>query len=366
VKYRILVLILCVVAGCKKVEIPEPKEEKPVFFSDLKLGDRSLNLVAGQENIQLETRFAKDEKGIITFIGVFRPKDCPSLRCPQSMRFAIRDFQLFNPNAFRVENALKPAQYGYSWFHHRDSVNVVFEVDSIINNGTKIEWNFDQNRVHLDNRRLAEVVLSRSRSYKIELKTKLGNFTSRQVQTINLQEGSCRAVIRVDGKKLAVRTSGKEPFKFHWNTGETTRVISLDRTSTDLSNFAVTVTDVRQCESISEIDARIIMASNADRITAANFNVKKSEHLRTNDPLQFGQAAVEYINAAGDSFSSQRFSQPVESEFKVLSVSDFTDNEQGQRTKKIELQLSCLLYGNSVDQAIQLSGKVTMAVAYPD
>ena len=361
----LLFLLTLSVVGCEKVTLPEPVEEVPIFTSRLSLGDQTLDLAAGRENYELATRFSKDDAGVVTFLGILKPKDCDNNRCPQSLRFAIRDQAIFDPLTFRVDQALKVRSYAYSWNRHRDSVQVALVVDELPPNLSLIpaQWDFGQARVLKQDHRGAILAIDRTQTYRIGYTITRGNLLSQQVQTVNLTEGGCRCVIATNGKEIGVRAMGEAPFKYEWSTGDTTQ--TLIRANASVRKFEVTVTDANGCVSKAALSPSIASVDVAN-FSSVSFDIKKQGHVASLDRLRLGQVVIEYIDRKQETFSSQRFSQPEDSYFNITNVSEFEENEAGQRTKKLQIELSCLLFDSSTDKHRPLMGRATIAVAYPD
>ena len=365
-RYFIFLLLTLLTVGCEKVSLPDPVEEVPIFTSKLSLGDQTLDLAAGRENYELATRFNKDDKGVVTFLGILKPKDCrDNNRCPQSLRFAIRDQSIFDPATFRVDQALKVRNYAYSWNHHRDSVQVALVVDDLSPNLSQVpaQWDFGQARVLKQDHRGALLAIDRTQTYRISYTITRGNLLSQQVQTVNLTEGGCRCVIATNGKEISVRAMGEAPFQYQWSTGDTTQ--TLVRANASVRKFEVTVTDAKGCVSKAALSPSIASVD-VTNFSSVSFDIKKQGHVATLDRLQLGQVVIEYIDRNQQTFSSQRFSQPEDSYFNITDVSEFEENAAGQRTKKLQIELSCLLFDASVDNHRPLMGKATIAVAYPD
>ncbi len=367
VKVHVLVLLLFLISACNKIDVPEPKEEEPVFQSHLKLGDRSLNLAAGQNNYELVTRFNKTEQ-VMTFMGIFKPKDCPSLKCAQSLRFLIRDVKPYDRTTFNADESIRPRTHPFGWLHHRDSVKVQFLADSSFRQGYKIEWQI-LDQMSSQDHAATQVILDRSKHYKIGVRAVRGVFESSQVQTVDLANGGCQAFIQVrDRDKLAVVAKGKEPFRYQWSHhDDTSRIVSTSISSNEHREYRVTVTDARGYQSVASVNNQILRLTNADVVPSSiNFRIASREHLSNRDPMGFRNVIVEYFDRDLQSFSSLKFSQPAQANFKILAVSDFNDNPEGQKTKKIEARLSCHLFGSNVNDFIPLEGRVVFAVAYPD
>ena len=372
IKYGFLFGLMALSIGCKKVVIPEPEDDSPVFFTDLSLGDLDLNLTAGESNYELRTRFATDRQNVMTFVGAFRPRDCAAAFCPESLKIVIRDIQRFNGANFNVDQSLRTSQdYLYGWDRHIDSVELTFKVDhDAPNNVSSLDskWELEDARIIDSGDNYVTAIFDRNIKSKVVLVTMIGREKHRQIQTIDfdLVDGHCRAQIVVgDSRLIATGNGGKKPYTYKWrDSDQTTKSIKLDR-STARKTYAVTITDANKSESYAEIENLLQITS--DRPTAsADFRPGRKQHVASLDTLKLGNVEVDYFDESRKGYSSRKFSQPPRSTFEIISISDFMDNAEGERTKKMEIELKCVLYGENVKDTLPLKGKITMAVAYPN
>ncbi|MBL7932891.1 MAG: PKD domain-containing protein [Bacteroidia bacterium] len=78
-----------------------------------------------------------------------------------------------------------------------------------------------------------------------------------------------------------------------------------------------------------------------------NYEVVSLE--RVPNPEWFSKIIINWTDEQGLVYTSNNFSQPAESYFKIISVEDYQTNEKGEKTKKIHLNFSCKVYnGNHV------------------
>jgi hypothetical protein len=150
-----------------------------------------------------------------------------------------------------------------------------------------------------------------------------------------------------------------------WSTGVTDSVFLLeDASATDLKEINVRVTDSQNCISEASIGYRNPMAN--DAVCRTDF-AYKSQPLQNRDKIQFGKIIVEMINQDGTKFQSDLFQQPATAYFDILEISDFQENERGQKTKKLKISLSLLLFNHTaISDGLKLEGSCTIAVAYPN
>ena len=84
------------------------------------------------------------------------------------------------------------------------------------------------------------------------------------------------------------------------------------------------------------------------------------------NPFRFSEVVVEYVNEDGFSFRSVLRPQSDESQFEILEISDFEDNENGEKTRQLKVRFNCVLYGENDLSMNFENAEVVMAVAYPE
>ena len=86
-----------------------------------------------------------------------------------------------------------------------------------------------------------------------------------------------------------------------------------------------------------------------------------------NQDIDFRDVLIEYTNEDGKTFRTDLAEQNVENTFKILAVSDFNVNENGNPTKKVDVTFSCIL--GDVDNELEISfinAEAVISVAYPN
>ncbi|MBK8566211.1 MAG: hypothetical protein IPN76_23430 [Saprospiraceae bacterium] len=89
-------------------------------------------------------------------------------------------------------------------------------------------------------------------------------------------------------------------------------------------------------------------------------------HVDYADSLQFSAATIIYSDDAGNKYRSDRQPQPSDYYFKILEVSDYDENEKGEKTKKISLEFTCRVWNESGEHIDIREGRAVIAVSYPD
>ena len=92
-----------------------------------------------------------------------------------------------------------------------------------------------------------------------------------------------------------------------------------------------------------------------------------NEH--SSNPLrikEFSNIIINWTDASGKQYTSNNASQPLDSYFQIVSVDAFSDNENGQKTKKVHVKFKCSVYevGNTTNKITIDNGEAVIAVAF--
>lgn len=88
-KYLGLFIALIFYLGCDKIELPIRTPEAPIFEVNAVLGTQPVALIAGKDNVVVDTRFQNEELSVLQLMGELRRKDCVP-PCPSSLRIVLR------------------------------------------------------------------------------------------------------------------------------------------------------------------------------------------------------------------------------------------------------------------------------------
>ncbi|NND32670.1 MAG: hypothetical protein HKN76_08775 [Saprospiraceae bacterium] len=361
----IYIVVLLAWWSCNKIDVPEPVEEEPIFFSDLQAGDENLDFSAGRDNYLMEANFRIDPNNhVLDLVGILRPADCNSRLCSGSIRISLRHNGPYDRTAFNIDDVFSDLTRDYAWSINRDSARAVFIPKLSQDAITKVSWTFsDLKEVH--NKKEIQRVLNVNQDYLLTLEVGQRSCLSSQTQTINLTTGGCKSVIGITNRRVGVRNSGHAPYKYQWSNGSTDSTVQVSAISaTDMRTFAVTVTDRNGCVSSASLGMSPGVANDASCFTDFAYSHR---FLENEDKLQYGTALIEVVNRDGMILRSDRFKQPADASFRILEVSDFENTDRGFRTKKLKISITSLLANNTnTQEVIKLNGNVVIAVAYPD
>ncbi|MDH3648050.1 MAG: hypothetical protein OEQ53_00110 [Saprospiraceae bacterium] len=368
IKALVCLLVMLLSWRCEKVSVPEPTsvDETPVFVADLDVGGQTIDLSAGKDDYFMDASFEEDDAGVLIFVGTLRPKACTARLCPRSLRIIIRDFQKFDPANFNVNASLSRGELPFVQAFRNDSVRIKFKDQSLSPNAAfKSTWSFGNgDRAEIPNP-ISVFAIDELYNVRLQIASQFGCM-SEQEQTIDPSgKRGCfaRLAFADNGSKVRVRAQGVAPFSYKWNNGSIDSIAAFDVAVASAKIISVTVTDADGCVSSSSVDLSELKRDN-DRCIA-HFGYEQQGNPTVHDQENLGKVTIQYIDDQETLFRSNVFRQPADASFQVLSIEDFIDNEKGQKTKKLELAFSCLLWNEDHSQHIRLRGKSVFAIAYP-
>lgn len=351
--------VLCWVGlmlGCDPIDVPDPKDEGPVFWANLKIDGIDFNPAAGVNDYILEPEYRQFYQPIITLRSKLYQKGCTS-GCAPSINVDLNIDVVLD-----ISKALELGGRSYFFRYDQDSSIVTFK-SKRDEKPTTVIWTIDDEKP-LRNLLSLERTLASDRDYKIKLEEQERSCKSWQTQTVNVRTGGCRSVIVRKGRKLGVRSNGKPPLKYVWHDGSTDSLFVFDSVSIDrVLDAGVTVTDAEGCKSSVAIGFVPGVASDAD--CRSDFT-SKSSPLEVYDTPPSKTASITIDDGEGRRYVSHVFDQRQDARFEILEVSDFEKTDRGEKTKKVKVRISCILFNmDDYNDVKKVEGEMVLAFSYP-
>ena len=376
--FYIFILTLFVVS-CKPEELPPSETGNPVFY----LSNNDVNITAGEDDFYLFTDYSIDDQQVYSFAGRFaKTSDCET-SCKEELLIEIRDAEQSSGSGVVIENALTIGNYSYK------SINPVASEDSIIlnlraepeGNGPFIyEWTvtyqdtsmitelFDTEDVTLTfandfNFSFLDVCLNVKNNVNCEME---------YCNSIYLDPNSskCQADFNIESNSpvllelKANMINGVPPFTYLWSTGANTDTFVVTHNGSLDQTFCVAITDSAGC--IDTICKNIFISGGGTTpiICASGYSYDKEIIPGNSDSLQLSTVLIQYTDSDGVVYRSDLGQQSNSSSFKINVVEDYEPNENGDKTKKIEISGNCLLFDEFLmPNFFPFEGII--AVAYP-
>ena len=158
-------------------------------------------------------------------------------------------------------------------------------------------------------------------------------------------------------------SNGVAPYTYLWSNGDTTDTISENINGPFNAVYCVTITDAQGCaDSIcKQVNAN---QGSAPSICSAKFSYEKIFEPGTSDTLQLNTVFIQYTDETGKVYRSDLNEQPNSSNFIINTVEDYELNENGDKTKKLDVSANCRLFDTN-GSWIEFPFQGIIAVAYP-
>lgn len=363
----LVVVIFLLVSSCTKKKYPESKVLNEVeFFLKANINNRDYFYKAGLENYQIYPGYTQATSGLYSFTGEFKLNDCAGL-CAGSIKLQINDVRYTNQGAHvDISAALSPRKYSYQ----APDYEVKFK-SSYNKQALRYEWDFGDgeksseiNPVHVYKNKgvyNTRLIITGSNLCSSTIRGQVNVGFTDKITYVNIIRSS------INGKSIAFLpriTGGKAPYTYLWNFGDgitsnisepihaynyegsypvVLRVVDANKDTTYAYYNAVTQSDLSSC--------------------AANYELEYANKVSSASDDDFSQVLVTWVNESGALFESKKATQTTASNFEILSVEDYENDENGNRLKKIKVKFSCFLQGSS-DPVFVNDAEAVIAVAY--
>ncbi len=367
-KYSWFFLFVVLWSACSKTDFPPDEPGDPVFTAQFLLETEEHTLVAGQDSVYLFTDYRPGNDEVLVLSGSFAAVNCPAGDCPGSLTFQFRNDHtgsgvspdtLFFPGNRAYFNAMPTVIVTSRRTTFSTSDTLDYQgFQWIIDNGTpvpgkSIVLDFPDDTPH-------QVSLRAFRSGAI------GSIVSRTIVADTLDNTYPAVSIMVTDStsggpfQLFANTLGTSVTSFAWNTGDSAQQISVSQLD---ANYAVSVKNAAGDTAYAVIvtNSPVIPLSNT-----ANFDFEVENVLASSDSLQLGSVLIRWVDENNTVWESFHAGQPTTSYFQILSSEGYDLNENGQKTYKMNVAFSCMLYHtDNPSLSRSISGTAVIAVAYP-
>lgn len=351
-RYASFLFVLLLFGACSKVELPPSFGEDPVFSLDLAWQDgSSLQLQAGEDRYYLFTGAEMDTLQVVEFSGRFAQLDCLNA-CGPSFAIFIRNDKAgpTGPNLeypdFLAQNDSVPFRMPAMPGADTTTLFNVLLAPSVSGGGpaTPLVWTIDDTLVLTG----ANFQITRPDPAPfpvcLDYGTPAGGCYSRQCQTVQLGNvpSFSAFIFSNPGDSLlqAATFGGQPPYTYMWNNGTTTPSLI----SQPGMVYCVTVTESAGSQASHCLQA----ASFGTQGCTASFTYQADpDTIITSvpiDSLQLKTIILEYVDAAGKVWRSDRQPQPQGAYFIIDKTSFYNENENGRPTYQIEARFSGALF----------------------
>ena len=376
IKISIILLLTILCFQCKKITLVPSTQGEPVFFLSADIGmPDSLKFSAGLNNYRMFTSYELGTDSVFNFIGEFK-KEADQIDSLASIRFEIRNFEI-NTTTVDIDNAVTQSSYDYFDTQHIGAVDSSFIVtfnattmgcpQGLIDSA--FHWDFGNGLTAIGYGPVMEFEDSNDRDVILTIDYGGGLETSiQQLMSFHNVTSNCSvdvsAFFQQNDMVLSAVGLGAAPFSYTWHDNQTSSSIIISNDTLGVDEYSVTVTDSNGCISVASGD---IPPNIGNGICTSRFSYTSAITLDTLPASpQFSTLRIIYVDIDGNEFRSDLAPQHSDAFFDVQSVDNYSNNENGMKTKKLSIDFSCDLFSPTLPTvSIECQG-ASIGVAYPD
>lgn len=362
-KMRVFLLLGAVLgfSTCQKEVIPPPPgpSDDPVFSVNYLVNGTVYNQVAGKLGVYLFTNYAQDQNEVKECIGSFAADTCRTADCPGTIRFIWRNNALGNDFTTSWRTGLFPMYYD----SHSDSLVYGTYMQFVPGSSAAPEpvWTLNDSIEYIT-KEVYMVGPAGLLHTNVTATHQAGYESGLDQQFLPAANRFCvdaRLEAQVDTPTVLLRvlptTSGS--FEYHWYNDSSSPEVQATWAS-DVT-YAVTVTDIAAgCSAVLSLGK---LPPGTGNIQAGSIAVES----KGGKAVQVGGPVIEWIDEAGDVWRSDRQPQSYnQGRFRILEIVDYLSNENGQPTKQMRVNWSCMLFKASGESTF-ITGSGIIAVAWP-
>lgn len=369
------------VFGCKKEHAPSSTTGTPIFYFNGTIGGVSMSIDAGINNYYMYSSYTQDTNHVYNFIGDL--KQITSSH--NSIQIQINDYKVSVLNASTyIDSSLMIKNYFY-FTGGAAATTTVYNVQcnpsysNVSGSAQTYNWNFGDGTTSTSPSPLH--TYTHLGYYNVCLTITGSNSCSNSIcDTLNLSSPTafaCNTTIfaTVTGYTVAFTntSTGIGPIKYLWNFGDTASAsydtssqqsVTHNYSASGIYQVSLNVTDTAGNKAKAKYSVAIGTATSSGCLT--NYSVIGTQSVVTTSTNSLGLAnvIVKWTDAVGNIYTSDNPLQPAGSNFQIISVDNYQNNENNQTTKKLHVKFNCWVY-NSTHPPIQITNAdAVIAVAY--
>ncbi len=349
-------LAICLFS-CNKPDDPYPTDTAPVFFINGMLDNADMAISAGVNNYYMFSSFTLDSNEVFNFSGELKITNCNSVICPNSLRIRFNNYKADEVPSSAIDAGSFPLTY--LPFTVPGGVPASYSVKfTPLTTGGQPQsflWDFGDGTTSTDgspthiyaNTGIYEVGLTVN--YQSGCSSNISNPLNLGVSALSCDAGFILSSVDVNTVTLTSSPGGTAPWTYDWDFGDGTPHENTANPTHTFANAGVYQVCLTTVSSDSCTNTRCL---NVATENPGECSIRYSATSTTiSNPFNFSNIEVEWTNSAGILYTSNHTTQPTTSYFKINSVEEYESNENGEKTKKLNLSLSCSLYnGNNVIQ----------------
>jgi len=374
-KINLLLLTLFLVS-CDETNLPDEVDGEVLFFLDGTLNNKPLIINAGEDNFYLYTNYQVDNNGLLHFEGNFAKTNACIENCDEALRISISNN--IPGLGFNINDALFVGDYRLA-SQQIDSTTLyetTFQASGVGNSTITANWDFGDGNTSTN---LHPVYDFQSSNPIVQLEiTDLFGCKSLARSQLDLDNNSFCQQDFFFSYNPSLSIYSFIPFggyqssnTYQWRiVSESDSLQSSNSTFTTAVNangqFQVCLTTTSSSGCISEI-CKSFDAATSTLSCAAAFQFDAQPRVEVVNSQIFSNVEIAYTSPDNVLFTNKNGNQPStnNSYFRIINISDYEINENGQLTKKIIAEMNCVLFDNNGNELVLNSSNFVFAVALP-
>lgn len=369
-----ILVAVTVMVSCKKKTYPvDTVEGTPVFYFKGNLNSVPVEISSGVNNYYMYSSWTQDANGVYNLMSHLKPNDGSVLN---SLQLQINDERVSALNeACLVDEALNNSYYP---FKAGNPAPIEYSVQFYpkFDKGffPTYTWNFGDG-TPVSQLASPTHIFKRFKNYNVCLtalstsntcSSNLCNNYNSGLPGNNFNSGIAAINDTLTSVQFVhIPKGGTPPYTYFWDFGDggsTSTLASPTFTYSGDGTYYVTLT-VTDSKGFTSTCAYNFATQNS-LSCAINYSVITSNPV--SNPKELSNIIINWTDASGKVYTSNNGAQPVDSYFEIVSAEPFTDNENGQKTRKVHVRFKCTVYNssNSSDKITIDGAEAVIAVAF--
>ncbi len=376
---------------CKKEHLPtQSANGSPVFYFNGLVGNNAVNLQAGKNNYYMYSSYTQDNNNVYNYIANLKEFNCNS-GCVSSIQFIINDNRDLPAGASEnnISSSLATGNYGYSATGNSVTKYKISYIPSVDpgsapvksftfnygdgtdTSGSKLPTQFTHTYSAFARYKTSlSVVFSDGNSSIVPLTSSFtpkdsGSYALSSIITVklNVTQGSVTYTDKVDSNFNGY---------IIWNFGDgyadtilynpsTSDTISHFYGSSGIYNLTTIINNSATHDSIFSV-MQLRPYSSTPLMDIANYSASPPKIAA--NPYDFSNVTINYTDPTGNIYTTADSVQRAGSNFQIISVAPYNNNENNQATKQLHLKFNCTLHDNTGKAITINGGDAIIAVAY--
>lgn len=365
VPYIALIVTLLFV-GCKKNNLPPTDSAEPVFYIKGDINGVPVSLQAGVNNYFMYASHYQDGNNVYVYKGELKQSVCNG-SCNYGITILINDSKVSQPNALmHPDSGLYKGKYQFNDGTLEPVAYTGMFTPLTSNANTTYTWTYSDGLIQ--NTPQGGRTFNANKTYSVCLT--LNNNGCVQSHTNEFRVGSTLQTNvsamcnwSVTPTTYSFYSYSPTGLSYQWNFGDSSPVSSAinpihvypNTNKYYTARLRLTNSSNDTCYSYYQVPVSI-----GNPVCHANYNSSFSPVANTK-----ALSAISFLvtDPSGKLYSSQGINQSTGSSVEIISVEDYKNNEQNERTKKVKIRFSCDVK-NGIDSLKITNGEAVIAVSY--